>query len=205
MLGGSGSTTTIYGESSGEGIKAMEVAEAARIVGRLRRLNVSEREIIRRVAEERFNFLVALEREALRTKYEIRKAEVRRGALARVSKVQSGVRQGKMAASVARAEQQKIAREEQQLLGALEVDWMAEAREMAKRRYGSNFGIAVESEADKHVVAMADVYGDTLRVAISLYTVNRPVVVVDKVEKIQHNGRAIAVFSGPPVNLPSTP
>lgn len=205
MFGSPATTTTIYGEANAEGVRLGEVAAAAKVVGKWRRLKVDEREIIRRVAEQRFGFLVALEREALRTKYEPRRAAVREKARIRTAQVKAELQRGNIAAATARAEQQKIQREEQQLLGALEVDWMAEARAMAKRRYGSNFGIAVESENDKHVVAMADVYGDTLQVAISLYTVNRPLIVVDKKEKIRHNGRAVAVLEGPPVKLSTPP
>ena len=143
-----------------------DIAKVAKTVRKYRNLNASEAEILRALAQQKFDGLVVREMKRLERKYEAKKVQVKAKAKKRVAKVRrDAVRstakappeKKKVIQAAAVQEEKVIIKEQNDELEQLEQQLRKEAVASTIKKHGSNIVISVENPDKKAVAAFASV------------------------------------------------
>lgn len=184
----------------GEPIDTRDLYKAAKVIGKYRDLNRSEAEILETFAMKRFNFMIALEYEALRPKYEAKAQQIEQRQLQKKKSLAQS--SGRISPQQATVHMEKVELETKNLMASLQVDWKAEAQNLARTKLGaSEFALAVKAEKEKSLVGIAHIVADGVKISKSLLELEKPLLVLDERPIISLDGKVITVLQAEPVDL----
>jgi|GEM_PF-4987909 len=205
-------------------VKIGNLVRIGETVRKYKRLNASDAEIIRKLAQLKIDGLIVQELNNLKPKFQRKKAQVQKTAQQKIAKISATKKKRIVKTSAskppseareeiakieAEAQQQQAAAQEEatQQIAVIDAEWKRAATQAIEQRYGSNFAVPVQNPQGKAVVAFATMKNDgSIRTAASAYELNTsPAALAAAVKRpdrtVAHSGQDYALLDVGPVRL----
>lgn len=205
---GNAKPTTFTMQADGV-IRLKDIAVAGKTIRAARKLNKSETEILRLLAQKKFDGFMVTALEELRPKYEKQKVVVRQetarksriikaAAETKAAEVEATAGPGAPAAQVIRqqaaTEVAKVAQAEQHAIALIDDAWHKEAVDKIRSNYGTNFAVPVKANGPEAAVAFASVDDKgTARASDTAYALNTA---PDALLASASSGKAVVAHQG---------
>ncbi len=177
--------TYVAGTDSGA-LPIGSVVSVSETLGVHRRLDASEAEILRELAQRRYDDFVVAEMRALKPEFERQKRAVRKRTASRVATA----RRRPPAAAAAREEQ--LRDEEQAALAEIDKRWRRSALIRVEEKYGNDLAIPIKSRDRKPVVAITRVEDGEVKPPDRTFELDRG----GGDGTVRHRGREATVIGG---------
>ncbi|MEM7012493.1 MAG: hypothetical protein AAF585_13535 [Verrucomicrobiota bacterium] len=179
---GDSNYSVIVGTDSGS-LSLSDVATIGETVGVYKRLNASESEKIRALAQAKLDGFVLTEMKRLQPQVQRKKAAIRRQSAAAIKK------------ATTEAAREKIRISEAAAIQEVEKEWKRSALIQVEKRYGGSLAVPLRTRDQRPAVAIAKFRGGEVIAPKTAHEVSEPVAGREDT-KLMHNNAQAAVVKG---------
>lgn len=179
---GDSNYSIVVGTESGS-VSLGDVATIGETVGVYKRLNASESEKIRALAQAKLDGFVLTEMRRLQPQIQRKKAAIRRQTQAAIKKATTD------------AAREKIRVQESVAIEQVEQEWKRSALIQVEKRYGGSLAVPLRTRDQRPAVAIAKFRGGEVIAPKTAHEVSKPVAGRED-GKVKHNNAAAAVVNG---------